>query len=93
VGRDRNRDQRRRGRILHAPRRVHDNDSAIIDVGECQAMLARGEPKDEVERLAVLVSIQLGSGMVTFRELKHAVHAVVLEAGSVKAAIKALRRG
>jgi hypothetical protein len=93
MGRVRNRDQRRRARTLHAAHVPHDNDRVHIDVGECRAMLARGEPKDEVERLAVLVSIRIGGGVISFRELKHAVHAILLEAGSVKAAIRALRRG
>jgi len=86
------RDRQRRQRNLHNERGVHDTDEVIIDVAACRAMLARGEPKDDLERLLVLVSIRSGGGVVPFRKLKHMAHAAVLEAGSVKAAIETAAR-
>jgi hypothetical protein len=90
MGRDQNRDQRRRQRTLHAPRGVHECDEVVIDVAACRGILDNGA-LDDAEILLTLVAIRSGGGVVTFRELKHMALATVLEAGTVEAAIKQLR--
>jgi hypothetical protein len=75
---------------LHAPRGVHECDAVIIDVAACRGILDNGA-LDDAEILLTLAAIRSGGGVVTFRELRHMAQAAVLEAGSVKAAIKQLR--
>jgi hypothetical protein len=96
--RDRNRI--RRQRALHNPRVPHLCDIVAIDARACQALLARQvgqmshlEPLDEVERLLLEIVIRHGDGVIKFSELRRIAQGAVLQAGSVKAAIEAMRRG
>ena len=79
---------RRRQRSAHNERVPHLCDTVTIDAAACRAMLG-DDTIDDTERLMLLVSLRYGNVTVTVAELRHAVLAAVIDAGGVKAAIRA----
>jgi hypothetical protein len=72
----------------HNGRVPHLCDTIVIDAAACRARLG-DDTLDDTERLMLLVVLRHGGGSMTFAELKHAMIGAVLDAGGVKAAIRA----